>query len=253
MDSRPSPSLAEQIAAVQGWWREAGVDLAFADEPRAWLDDLPREPQRGGFERPAALDPPPAAQAAPTIGGERCAWPRDLQAFRSWWLEEPSLDGGGSYPRIAPRGPHGAPLAIMVPMPEPDDRDTLLSGVQGRLIASMTQAMGLASEEVYLASALARHTPVPDWRGLAEAGLGAVLLHHLSLAAPRRLLVLGRDILPLLGHDPAQSAPAVSELSILDAKLPLLASYSPGRLLDHARLRASLWRRWLDWNEREAE
>jgi uracil-DNA glycosylase len=74
-----------------------------------------------------------------------------------------------------------------------------------------------------------------------------VLLHHLALAAPERLIVLGRDVLPLLGHDPAQAAPSVRELTIQSRKLPLLGSYAPGRLLDHPRLRTELWRQWLDW------
>jgi DNA polymerase len=111
----------------------------------------------------------------------------------------------------------------------------------------MARAMGFGAGQTYVATALPRHTPLPDWAGLALDGLGEVLLHHLALAAPRRLIVLGRDVLPLLGHDPAQSAPFVSEVSIQSGQVPLLASYAPGRLLEHSRFRADLWRRWLEW------
>jgi DNA polymerase len=244
MTDRPALKLEQQIAAAQDWWREAGVDLAFVDAPQGWL------------AQPAAEVPPEEAAPAiptvpppPAIGGDRAAWPHDLASFHRWWLEEPSLDTGGSSPRVAPRGPANAPLAILVPMPEADDGDTLLSGPQGSLLASLAQAMGMALDAVYLAAALPRHTPVPDWPALAASGLGEVLRHHLALAAPQRLLVLGRDVLPLLGHDPAQVAPAVSQIAIQDRKLPLLASYAPGRLLENARLRAGLWQRWLEWTD----
>ncbi|HYD24105.1 MAG TPA: hypothetical protein VEB68_04855 [Croceibacterium sp.] len=250
MDDRPAPPLAAQIAAAQEWWREAGVDLAFVDAPQAWLAD-----PRG--ERPPEPTPAAAAAAelppAPKIGGNPAEWPRDLAAFRDWWLAEPGLDAGGAFPRVAARGPEGAPLAILVPMPEADDRDTLLSGPHGRLLASLAQAMGFAPDALYLAAALPRHTALPDWTALAAGGLGDVLRHHLALAAPRRLLVLGRDVLPLLGHDPAQSAPAVSEIAIQGRQVPVLASYAPARLLEQPRLRKGLWQRWLDWTDGEAE
>jgi DNA polymerase len=242
-DNAPSPTLAESIAAAQAWWREAGVDLAFHDEPQGWLaEDAPVEAAVAVPEKPA---PPPKLR----IGGDPAAWPQDLPAFRQWWLEEPSLDAGGLNPRIAPRGGAGAALMLLVPMPEAEDLDTLLSGRDGRLLASLATAMGLAGEQVYLAAALPRHTPVPDWERLAAEGLGQVLLHHIRLAAPKRLMVLGTRILPLLGHDPAQAAPAVSELAIHGAPVPMLTSYAPERLLGHARLRAGLWRAWLDWTD----
>lgn len=246
MPSRPALSLAEQIAAAQGWWREAGVDLAFADEPQGWLAE-PAIEERA--HTPVSATPAPAEPEQPRIGGDPATLPQDLAAFHRWWLEEPSLDRGGTHPRIAPRGPHGAALAVLVPMPEAEDDGTLLSGTQGRLIASMAQAMGFQPDAIYLASALPRHMALPDWTGMARDGLGDVLLHHLALAAPERLIVLGRDVSPLLGHDPAQSPPAFSEIAIQGRKLPVMTSFSPTRLLEHPRLRRGLWQRWLDWIE----
>jgi hypothetical protein len=243
-DKPPSPTLTESIAAAQAWWREAGVDLAFRDEPQPWLaEDAPAAaPVRKAAEKPAA---PPK----PRIGGDPSTWPQDLPAFRQWWLDEPSLDQGGLNPRFAPRGEAGAALMLLVPMPEAEDRDSLLSARDGRLLASLASAMALTPEQVYLATALPRHTPMPDWERLTTDGLGEVLLHHIRLAGPQRLIVLGTRILPLLGHDPAQAAPAVSELAIHGASVPMLTSYAPERLLANARQRAGLWRAWLDWTD----
>lgn len=235
-------TLAESLAAAQAWWREAGVDLDYRDEPQVWLAPEPAE----GEAAPATpiAEPEPVR---PRIGGDPALWPRDLGAFQQWWLEEPSLDPSGTRGRLAPRGAAQAPLMVLVSMPEADDRESLLSGPHGRLIANMGRAMGFGTDEVYVAAALPRHTPLPDWLALASDGLSEVLQHHLALAAPQRLIVLSRDVLSLLGHDPAQSAPFVSELAIQGRKLPLLATYAPGRLLEHPRLRADLWRRWLEW------
>jgi DNA polymerase len=246
MPSRPALSFAEQIAAAQDWWREAGVDLAFADEPQGWLTDPEaEEPARPSVSAVAK----PAEPERQKMGGDPATWPQDLAAFRRWWLEEPSLDRGGTHPRVASRGPQGAALAVLVPMPEAEDGETLLSGPQGRLIASMVQAMGFQPDSVYLAGALPCHMALPDWHGIGADGLGAVLLHHLGLAAPERLIVLGRDVSPLLGHDPTQAPPPISEIAIQGRKLPLMTSFSPARLLDTPRLRRGLWQRWLDWTE----
>lgn len=248
MDSRSAPSLADSIAAAQAWWREAGVDLAFADEPRGWLTD----PRGADAPAPIAASPVPSAPPPPEeppIGGDRANWPQDLAAFARWWLDEPSLDHGGTHPRVAPRGPANAPVMLLVPMPEEEDGETLLQGPQGRLLTSLATAMGYAPEAVYCAAALPRHMAMPDWAGLAARCYGEVLRHHIALAAPARLVVLGRNILPLLGHDPTQAAPFVDQMAIQDRQLPFMATYAPERLLGNARWRSQLWQRWLEWTE----
>lgn len=251
MDSRsslPPPSLTDAVAAAQAWWRDAGVELAYSDEPHRWLaeraekDDAAQAPSR-----PAPIAEEPGAQSI--IGGDRAEWPQDLAAFRQWWLTEPTLDHGGTNPRIAPRGEPGAPVMMLVPMPEEGDREDLLQGPQGRLLGSLASAMGLAESAVYFASALPRHTPLPGWSALAGSGYGEILFHHIALANPARLIVFGRDVLSLLKHDPTQAAPFVGQIAIQGRQIPLLASYAPARLLGNARWRAQFWRSWLDWTE----
>jgi DNA polymerase len=248
MPDRPAPTLAESIAAAQAWWRDAGVEYAYRDEPAAWLADAESD-EAPAPAPPAPAAPQPSVSAPPQVGGDRAGWPQDLAAFAPWWLTEPSLDAGGTHPRLPPRGEAGAALLLLVPMPEDGDRDTLLGGPHGRLLASFARAAGFAPEAVTVAAALPRHTPMADWDGLVAQGHGAVLLHLLELARPQRVLVFGRRILPLLGHASAQAAPAVSELAIQGRAVPLLASYAPETLLASARERAGLWQRWLDWTD----
>ncbi|HZF46102.1 MAG TPA: hypothetical protein VEZ26_07185, partial [Sphingomonadaceae bacterium] len=150
---------------------------------------------------------------------------------------------------IAPRGQAGAKLMVLVPEPELEDSDTLLSAARGRLLASFLRAAGVDPAEVYLASALARHIPAADWASLYQGGLGAVVLHHISLVRPRRVIAFGRDILPLIGHDPTQNQANYREINHLGVTFPLLPERSLDFLLARPAARSGFWQRWLDWTD----
>jgi DNA polymerase len=247
---RPAPSALESdIAAVLDWWRQAGVDATFADETHGWL----REPEPEQDRAPSAKIPVPPVEPKPVlarqIGGPQEDWPQTLAAFRQWWLAEPSLDEGGLAPRVPPVGEADPELMVLVSMPEEVDRDALMTGPLGRLLNGFLGATGIAPAQVYRASAIARHTPLPDWAGLATDGLGKVIARHVALVRPKRLLVLGRNILPLCGHDPAQPAAALTFFNHEGGTVPALAEVGLERLLGNAQLRARLWTRWLDWTD----
>lgn len=235
-------TLAQQFAAACDWWREAGVDYDFQDEPEKFLKEIleAKNPApKAKVKTEAAPEP-----EKPKMGGERKDWPQALDGFAAWWQSEPTLNELGSGTRIAPRGVAEAELMVLVAMPEASDSDSLLSGPQGKLITNMLRAMKIAPDKAYIASALPRHMPHADWDGLLSSGLGDVLAHHITLAAPKRILVLGRDVLPLLGQEKRQG---VREVTVNDQAIQLLASYAPQNLIENARLRADLWRRWLEW------
>jgi len=244
MDSRTPLTLAEQVAAAHDWWLEAGVDNEFADEPRNWLE---RPPPPAEVPTPQAAPPKPAEPTLPPLGGPSSAWPATLAEFAPWWLASDQLDTGGTGSRVAPRGAAGAELMVLVPMPEAGDEERLLSSRQGQLVGNMLAAMGVAEDAAYLAAALPRHVLHPDWTALAARDLGKLLIHHVNLAAPKRLLVLGRAMLPLFGHDPAQGGANARRIALEGCGVPALASYGPDTLRQTPRFRAGLWRGWLDW------
>lgn len=251
MTSSPSPTLAASIAAAQLWWRDAGVEFACGDEATPWL----REEPPGGADPARPIEPmreEPPAPPPPRMGGDPENWPNDLPGFAHWWMQEPSLDPGGFRPKLSPRGAQEPALMVLVPMPEADDGERLLGGAQGRLIEGIAAALSLGEGDLYLAAALPRHMPVPDWAALDEAGLGTVLRHHVALARPRRLLVMGNGILPLMKHGLTQATPDKGEIAIQDGKVPLLGTLAPEILLGAPRSRAALWRQLLDWTEADA-
>ena len=259
MDSRPLPPLHEQFAAAQDWWREAGVDCDFADEPKNWLASECTKAQSERTEAPngdtQVGEPPPQIPLAPApapLGGDRSSWPQSLDQFAPWWLASGELETGGTEPRVAPRGVAQAELMVLVPMPEEGDAERLLAGPQGRLVGSMLAAMGVAEDQAYVAAALPRHARHPDWAALAEREWGEVVVHHVRLVRPQRLLILGRAMLPLFGHDPAQAGAKPRPIALQGCDVPALASFGPEALLATPRFRAGLWRGWLEWTEGNA-
>ena len=246
MDGATKPDIAAEIAGALEWWREAGVDCDFTDDPADWLTKAAApEPEVAApslAAKPAEIAPPRAL-----IGGPPEDWPQDLASFQAWWLTEPSLDHGDVARRVPPRGPAGAELMVLIADPEEGDGEILRSSPQGKLLARIIAALGLDDSQVYFASALPRPTPLPDWRQLAADGLGAVIAHHVALAAPKRLLVFGSSVSSLLGHDPANKPELLPTLNHDSGSLPLLAAIDLAALLARPRAKAGLWQRLLDW------
>lgn len=199
-----SPDLAMMVEAAFDWWRDAGVDCDFADDAHDWLAQA-RASEAPAQAKARTAPPAPAAPPVPEkpgIGGDRALWPGTLAEWPAWWMNEPTLPVPPGSPRIAPTGGEAAPLMVLAPMPEEGDREALLEGRGGRLLDAMLASVGVDRAQVYLASALPARITMPDWDDLATRGLGAVLAHHIALAKPRRLLVLGRSgISTLLGND----------------------------------------------------
>lgn len=248
-------SSREALAGALAWWREAGVDCDFADEPCDWLAESETvEAVAAPTVEPVAKPPPPrtAIQRAlasesengARVGGAAANYPADLETFREFWLTEPGLDERGAAARVAPRGAAGAKLMLLVAQPDPEDTERLLSGPQGRMLAAILRAMGLAEGETYLASALPRPAPLPDWNGLAARGLGDLTRHHIALAAPQRLMVFGRGLAPLLA-DGGESSPV---LKLGDRSIPLMLAPRLDRLARMPGHRKQFWTNWLEWS-----
>ena len=248
MDKRPVSQLSEDYSAALEWWQEAGVDCVFRDEPTNWIAaPTPSEkPAAASRAQPKNQLQSAAPQAAPPEI-DSTSWPQDLETFAQWWLSESWLDSGRTAGRVPPRGAQGAKLMIVVPEPEAQDSDRLLSGPQGRLLDAILAAMGLELSEVYLGSVLPRHTPMADWAAVSELGLGKVLAHHIGLVKPERIIAFGSNILPLFGNDLPNSDKNLLGFNHETLTIPLLAATDLAVLLARPRAKSRLWREWLDW------
>lgn len=270
--SKPNLSLAREFEAALAWWRAAGVDCDFDDDVTAWLSEAPLAsvPQASATAARAAAHPvgqqtaqqaaprsPPPPSDAPSdapagAGSEPLrrnllgdSPPTDLAAFRQWWMDAPGLDTARLNPRIPPRGETGAALMVLVPQPEEHDRTALLEGPQGRLLGNILAAMGLDDSAVTLASALPCHTPMADLAAIGASGMDAVLAHHITLAAPQRLLVLGAALEPMLPSVKHARLRAINHIAI---NTPVMVSETLEAMLHMPRLKARFWRRWIEWS-----
>ena len=266
MENRPDWPRASLEAAL-GWWTEAGVDCSFHDEPTDWLAAA-RDSKAGPagvaapprIAAPSPAEPPKRptdarARMASTenvgaIGGNPAHWPQTLDNFADWWLTEPSLCPAPAAARVSPSGPAGAPLMVLVPAPEPGDSQALMAGREGKLLDAILAAMGLSRDVIYLASALPAPMAMPDWQALRAAGLGDVVMHHVALVMPQRLLVLGKtDISSLITHDPAKNAAILPSINQERASVPLVLDYALATLLAQPSLKRRVWTNWLEWTE----
>lgn len=246
MDQRPNTPFLDDVTGALDWWRSAGVDCDYVDEPVTWL--TPAEPEGTAAPAPQARTPPVEAMPAPVQARiDPASLPADLAAFTPWWLSEPLLCEGGPAARVAPQGAAGAELMVVVEEPEAADTDTLLSGPHGRLLDAMLAAFGTSREAIYLASALPRHTPGADWRAMEPKGIGTVLAHHIGLVAPKRLMILGGNVLPLISHESPHRPAVLRSLNHEGGSIPMLAAWALPALLAQPRAKPVLWKAWLEW------
>ena len=240
------------MEAALAWWQLAGVDHDYHEDVTDWLvrADAPVLPS------PVSNAPDATSQHSPTettkvnranLLGDNP--PADLDAFRQFWLDTSGLDAIGPRGRIAPRGERGADLMVLVTDPEERDREHLLSGPQGQLLTRIIAAMGLSAGQVYLASALPRHTPMADTDAIAATGLDAVVVHHIKLAAPKRILAMGGGILPLLGHTSPKAPSSLAQIHQSLPDTPLLLTEGLDAMMTMPRLKARFWRKWMAWAE----
>ena len=232
-------TLAQAVDAALAWWREAGVDGDWLDVPQDWLTKA----------HPAPKVAQPATEVIERIAlaGGQIAWPTNLGDFSAWWMDATGLAPPGAR-RIPPAGPANAALMVVVPMPEAADTDTLLSDQAGRLLDGFLAAAGLTRAQVYCAAALPARITAPDWAALADSGLGDLLVHHIGLVCPQRLMLFGQNgISTLLGNGLTNNPTNLQLMNHEGAGVAALTVYDLEAIAARPALKAGLWSRWLDW------
>lgn len=224
---------AAYASAIE-WWRDAGVDTLVEDAPRDWLARLSPE---APASRPSAA---PVAKAP-------AALPATLEAFLAWRMGDAAPEAEWLTLRIAPTGPIGRAM-ILVDMPETEDAETgvLLSGAPGRLLDRMLAAIGESRETVYLASVAMARSLTGRIPAEQEARLAELARHHVSLVAPKRLLLMGdaakRVFAKTSGSGQNES---LEDVNHSRGSLRPVASYSPRFLLERPATKAEAWKHLL--------
>ncbi|MFN3946173.1 MAG: uracil-DNA glycosylase [Allosphingosinicella sp.] len=221
-------SPAAAASALQ-WWADAGVDILVDEEPRDWLNPKAKAPP-----------PPPEPQPAPED-----ALPDQLDLFQAWLAGSDRLAfASPSAPRVCPSGDPSAGLMILTDMPTLEDcgAGTLLSGDVGRLFDRMLAAIGRDRASIYLAALSCLRSPDGQLGGEAAQACATLARHHVGLAAPKSLLLLGDACAKaLLGLPVARARGRWHRIATHAGEIDALVTIAPRQLLENPTQKRHAW------------
>jgi len=251
MGGRNSTLLAE---SYHDWWSLAGVDSLVGEAPAGWLDapvanDVAARPKPSPVAEPEAPPLPAALQRreAPAEAAPKgpVALPDGWDAFQTWLAESPDVPGSQwDARRVLPEGQAEAPLMLLTAWPEIDDqRDaTLFSGPAGQLLDAMLRAIGMARADCYLASLAVTRPPGGRCDEKDKGELDRLLWHHLGLAKPQRLLLVGSDVVQMAaGLSLPDARGRLLDLNQDGGKMEAVAVAHPAMLLARPAQKAAAW------------
>ena len=227
---------AADAASTLGWWLQAGVDVAVAESPRNWL------------KAPALIPPnvrPPSALAVSQAL-------ETLHLFRDWLGTAPSLPlAGAGATRVLPQGQESAPVMLVAEMPAREDaaEGKPIGGEAWRLMTRMLAAVGIPAEDAYTATLSCFHTPGAKMGAEELAECAGIARQHITLAKPKRLLLLGdAPARALLGKPLAAARGHVHKVE----GIRTVATFHPRFLINRPSDKALAWRDLLLLMEDEA-
>ena len=268
---------SRDVQAYLDWWTLAGLSAPVGEAPADWLrresatvswqdahppaDPLAHSLARERIAQPDAVQPdavqPDSAALVPLSSGVASLaralpampcidFPGEWSAFQQWLAQAPEVPGAQwQKPRILPTGPQNAPLMIVSACPEKADYKAghLLAGDAGKLTARMLRAIGLAKDECYIASIAMTRPLGARLDSASEAELSALLWHHIKLAKPKRLLILGNDAARIIAQD---DLAAVNEkllhINRNGLEVSAVAIPHPDFLLGKPERKANVWK-----------
>ena len=252
MGGQNSVLLAESYS---DWWSLAGVDALVSEQPAGWLavppanDAAASKPKRVVEAEPEPLPLPAALQRQETPEAAEpkgpVVFPDDWNEFQSWLATGADVPGSQwDARRILPVGEAGAPLMLLTAWPEIDDQQdgTLFSGDAGKLLDAMLRAIGMARADCYVASLAVTRPAGGRCHGPDAAELDRLLWHHLRLAKPERLLLIGSDITRMAAATALPDARGrLLNINQDGAKMETVAVAHPVMLLARPAQKAAAW------------
>lgn len=223
-----------EAASALLWWRDAGVDMLVDEAPRDWTAREAAPAVTAGADQPAALaEPEPEAPL-----------PATLEAFIDWRFGGGAPEASWGEPIVAPSGNLAAPLMVITDLPEFEgETPGLLGGGAGRLFDRMLAAIGLDRDSVYLAPLCAARPITGQVPREAEARLGELARHHIALAAPQKLLLLGQTVSrAVIGAEGGLQRGRLQAVNQGNGQSLVVATFHPRFLLTKPAAKADAWK-----------
>lgn len=224
-------------ASAFEWWRDAGVDTLADEAPRDWTavpaPVVRRTPQAAATQSPAA------------------PLPETLAAFAAWRTGPDAPEAGWPGNAIAAAGDPAAGIMVLADVPDREDGGSgmLLGGAAGRLFDRMLAAIGRDRSSIYLATICGKRPVAGRIAPEIEARLAEIARHHVALAAPERLLVLGNAASrALTGVDVAGVRGGLQSVNLnvgqsgKTVTIETVASFHPRLLIERPAEKARAWK-----------
>lgn len=230
----------EAAASALDWWREAGVDVVVADAPRDWTRRDDAQGASNAGSQAADSDAPVQGEAEAEM-----PLPATLEGFVDWRFGSGAPEADWGEPVLSPSGNPNAALMVLTDLPEAGDGTggTLLGGDAGRLFDRMLAAIGEDRESIYLAPLCAARPITGQIPREAEALLARLALHHIALAAPQRVLLLGQAVSrAIVGSDSGAVRGCLQPLNYPGGQSQAIASFQPRFLLNRPAAKADAWK-----------
>lgn len=251
MERAAADDFAAELASTLYWWAEAGVDSLVAEEPRQWLKvpETPTAPLLSdefhqGREHAEEGRQPRGATAPATIEPAEVL-PDQLSLFHEWLRTSATLPyASPRAARVCPAGDPAAGLMILAAMPSAEDcaQAVLLSGSAGRLFDRMLAAIGRDRDTIYLAGLSCIRPSAGRLDAQGAARCATLARHHIGLAEPRTVLLLG-DMCAraVLGLSAAQARGRVHTIEAGERSFQAVVTFGPDFLLTQPKAKAHAW------------
>ena len=233
--------LRAEAESLIGWWRDAGVDVLIDEEPHDWLSEAK---PKGASSSATKVDRGPDPIAAP-VARRPAMLPDNLQQFVAWLAEDTaSLNDYPVRQRLAPEGdPANIPM-IVTDVPERGDAEAghLLTGESGALFDKMLSAWKIDRSQIYLAS-VAPARPAGALMDKAALDLLTPLLqHHVRLAAPKKLWLMGEAASrAVLGMNVAEARGRLHIVNYDGVTVEAIATLHPRVLVANPKSKGQVW------------
>lgn len=248
MDLGANHVSAEHLTSLIGWWQEAGFDTLIDEAPRDWLArvERPAEPvvaQDAVRIAISAPRPTPASTPAIAVPPAAPSFPGDLASFQAWLLSTERLAMPPSA-RVASMGDPASGLMVLVDLPEAGDPEAgrLLSGPEGALFDNMIGAMKRDRQSLYLC-AMAPGRPTGAYVDKTTGALfNELARHHVALARPRALLLMGEaPSRAFLNLGFVEARGRVHDVQLAGGATRAVATFHPRTLLQHPQQKRRAW------------
>jgi uracil-DNA glycosylase len=215
------------IASALRWWQDAGVDTIVGEEPRRWLGE--KTPAKRAVAAIVAPEPEPVRTHD------------TREALVEWLMTADDVPEGGSpRRRVAPSGDPAHGLMILSDFPDNADIDAghLLAGELAPLFDRMLAAVGADRSTIYLASVAPGRPARGRLDDVALETLAPLALRHVTLAAPKRLWIMGTAASrAILGLSDVEAHGKLHSVNLNGVKVKAVVTAHPRFLTDQDKKR----------------